>query len=376
MNSDPYDSAAWRTFGMLDADESAIFDEAMRHDPLLRGAYLEMDRLSAAIAAASSTPIEPKAGQLERLQTRLKLTPSRRAYLWLAISGWAAAAVLALLLVLNRSGNAAPPAAGSVNVTSPDPTPTLADATPDKPLATAATSPENPPAGSDQSSPTPGTLNPETAKDQDGKTAIRVETKRLVQEIEVLRDNLEKFQQRDRVLFAPVPGMALPIVMRMTPPGLDKDETLAIEKNDDHHSPITAMLGDALRAMTATATGSQDFNSKPLTQPDATPAPQQPTAIPIYDTARDSGTLVVNNLPPAEPGKVYNLWVTTSTGAQPIYVGSLPDSSASGADSFDFSLGSNMVLPSGFVLTKDPLDSPANPTEQNTVLEGPPTPSQ
>ena len=79
MNSDPYDSAAWRTFGMLDPDESAIFDEAMRHDPLLRSAYREMDRISAAIAAATTPPLDPKPGQLERLQYRLSLNrPKRR----------------------------------------------------------------------------------------------------------------------------------------------------------------------------------------------------------------------------------------------------------------------------------------------------------
>ena len=100
MNSDPFDSAAWRTFDMLDADESAIFDEAMRHDPVLRSAYLEMDRLSAAIAASTALPIEPKAGQLDRLQARLGLGPSKSAQFWLTISGWAAAAVLAILLTL------------------------------------------------------------------------------------------------------------------------------------------------------------------------------------------------------------------------------------------------------------------------------------
>ena len=35
-----------------------------------------------------------------------------------------------------------------------------------------------------------------------------------------------------------------------------------------------------------------------------------------------------------------------------------------------------MVLPSGFVLTIDPQDAPATPTETNTVLQGPPTPNR
>ena len=68
------------------------------------------------------------------------------------------------------------------------------------------------------------------------------------------------------------------------------------------------------------------------------------------------GTLVVSNLPPTDNGEVYNLWVTTEAGARPIYVGTLPADSASGADSFDFSLGSTMVLPSGFVLTVKQVD--------------------
>ena len=79
------------------------------------------------------------------------------------------------------------------------------------------------------------------------------------------------------------------------------------------------------------------------------------------------------NLTPAAEGEVYNLWVATEPGDPPIYVGSLPEASATGADSFDFSLGSTMVLPSGFVLTRDPRDAPAKPTQDNTVLQGPPS---
>lgn len=374
MNSDPYDSAAWRTFGMLDADESAIFDEAMRHDPVLRSAYLEMDRLSAAIAAANCIPIEPKAGQLERLESRLGLTPSRRAYLWLGLSGWAAAAVLAALLVISRSG--------SLGKTSPE-VATQEDraAYPMPPSPDAQR--RNPPPLDTTSAPTaaqaPTTdqavaANLVTSKDQEVKATAKVETKRLIQEIEVLRDNLEKFQHRDRVLFEPIAGMALPIIMRMAPPGLNPEESVNLASAEESQAPLTAMLGDALRVMTlhnAGKTVSAGDGETPLGDP--TLAPAHPTAIPIYDAARDAGTLVVNNLPIAETGKVYNLWVTTATGEKPIYVGSLPENSTSGADSFDFSLGSNMVLPSGFVLTKDPLNKPANPSKTNTVLEGPPT---
>jgi hypothetical protein len=375
MNSDPYDSAAWRTFGMLDADESAIFDQAMRHDPVLRGAYLEMDRLSAAIAASTAAPIEPRTGQLERLQNRLGLYPSRRAYLWLGVSGWAAAAAVTLVLFLDRntpdktnggsataSGTSSRPsdhsAAPARNAASPDETapglPQQANKTPD--LTPKAT-------------PVPG-------NETEAIAAAKLENKRLYQEIEVLRENLEKFQIRDRILFQATPGVSLPIVMTMSPPGLAAEDSTALTKNDDHPA-ITAMLGDALTARTTTTTAATE-----VAPPIAVRTPQEntpvvathPSAVPIYDAARDSGTLVVSNLPPAEEGAVYNLWVTTEAGARPVYVGSLPERSAAGADSFDFSLGSTTTLPSGFLLTKDPQDTPASPTSANIILQGPPTP--
>ena len=347
MNSDLYDSAAWRTFQLLDKNEAAIFDEAMLHDPDLRRAYLEMNRLSAAIAATTAVPLETQADPIDPLRSRLGLTTTHRSHFWLATSGWSTAAVLAVLLTLHLTGiidrlDTATVTPSSSAPSLPQPPVRSAD-----PTRTAALPP---------------------VKDADGKTPAKVETKRLNQEIAVLRDNLEKFQHRDRVLFEVVPGMALPIVMAMNPPEIAlEDSTLA--KNDEH-SPLTALLGDALRALTA-APPETDAATPPA---DAGWLPKHPTAIPIYDAARDSGTLVVSNLPPIDNGEVYNLWVTTETGARPIYVGTLPADSASGADSFDFSLGSTMVLPSGFVLTRDPPNAPANPTPANTILQGPPAP--
>lgn len=344
MNSDPYDSAAWRTFGILDAEESALFDDAMRDDPGLRRACLEMDRLAAAIAATTVEPVLPRAGQLELLQRRLGLDHAgRKSPLWLAVSGWSAAAALALLLAWDRFGpqDAASTAAG-------DARPSVAE-----PVA---------PAIAEQS-------------------ASKLETRRLSQEIEVLRRSLEEFQQRDRVMFQMLPGRAMPLVMNMVPPG----ETASAS---DLHSPLTAMLGDALAATNRNAAAGQPA-AEPESESDAeyldesagegaaVPlSPGPPMAVPIYDAARDVGTLVVSNLPPAGEGKVYNLWVTTSAGARPVYVGSLPESSAAGADSFDFSLGSSMVLPAGFLLTMDPVDAPASPAEANTVLAGPPVPAR
>ena len=117
---------------------------------------------------------------------------------------------------------------------------------------------------------------------------------------------------------------------------------------------------------------------KPCTvSPSAPPPTAPPSAIPIYDPARDSGTLVVSNLPPAESGSSYNLWVRTPNADKPIFVGSLPArNKTAAAESFDFTLGTNMALPSSFMLTKDPSDQPASPNAANTVLQGPPTPGR
>jgi hypothetical protein len=382
MNSDPYDSAAWRTFGMLDADESAIFDEAMRHDPVLRSAWLEMDRLSAAIAASTVAPVEPRAGQLERLQSRLGLYQVKRSHWWFGISGWAAAAVLALLLVFTRDGGLRKNAADSAAVAPAAPIPSAPVAAPpapvgDAPAGTEAVVAESP---SGEGTPEEPVQVLATPADPDSRASVKVETKRLIQEIEVLRESLERFHERDRVLFEPVPGVALPIVMTMAPPGATTDEGIDSTLKGDQGS-ITAMLGDAIKSSNTRANSVAEaavaplFNQPPTLDPgQLTEEQPAPSAIPIYDAARDAGTLVVSNLPATAEGEVYNLWVNTQSGDRPVYVGSLPQNSETGVDSFDFSLGSTMVLPSGFILTKDPIQTPSSPTEINTVLQGPPAP--
>ena len=371
MNSDPHESAAWRTFGMLDADEASSFDEAVRHDPDLKSAYREMDCLSAAVAVTTTIPIKPQAGQLERLHTRLGLNAPKHTN-WLGISGWAAAAVLTMILVIDRGSKHAQTISGNTTV---DPV----AATPDKSLAvshvprTAVQATQNIDHDPAHEGPK-ATAQAAIAQDGDGKTVAKVETKRLIQEIEVLRGQLENFQKRDRQRFEPVRGMAWPIVMKMAPPGeaANGGDALALVDRDP---PITAMLGDAL---TSASTPSLAMNSTTLrTSMETTltvplPPVADSSAIPIYDAARDAGTLVVNNLPATREDESYNLWVKTDSGANPIYVGQLPKSTANGsAESFDFSLGSTSIVPSGFILTKDLQGMTTAPSKTNTVLQGP-----
>lgn len=329
MNFDPYDSVAWKSFGMLDAGEASQFEDEMLRDPGLRRACLEMDRLAAAIAAITAEPVMPQPDQLEYLQRRLGLVRGgRKCPLWVAVSGWAAAVALACALAWNHFK-----APEESSVTAP-------------PVVQAPAAPAN------------------------GASALEI--KRLNDEIEVLRKSLEDFHQRDSVMFQVLPGRALPLVMIMVSP----DEKAA------NRPPLTAMLGDALAASNSELVPVEPSeDSQILSEPGhaeevAAVISEPPVAVPIYDAARDSGTLVVNNLPPAGEGNAYNLWVVTEIGGKPVCLGSLPESSALGAESFDFSLGSSMVLPVGFLLTLDPQNAPAIPSAENTVLQGPPPPAR
>ncbi len=318
---------------MLDAGESSLFEDAMRQDPELRRTGIEMDRLAAAIAAIRAEPVNPTPEHLERLQRALGHSQGpRKCALWLAATGWGTAAALAALL-------------GWLVFTGVDEKPSTIPSEVVQPPETATS----------------------TAQD------ASLETRRLMAEIDVLRQNLEEFHQRDRAMFQVVPGRALQIVMTMVPPGADASATLA----------TTAMLGDALAAINRdTAAGTDEIENLPTgeipgewpaeDENAAPPAPPAPAvAVPIYDAARDTGTLVVSSLPPAPRGRVYHLWVSTSAGTRPVYLGKLPDNSVSGAESFDFSLGSTMILPTSFMLTLGPAGTPAPPSEENTVLAGP-----
>ncbi len=347
---------------MLDADEAAAFDETAACDPGLAHACQEMDRLAAAIAVTHSQPVAPRAGQLDRLHRRLGLATVKRTN-WPAISGWAAAAALAGFAILRPT-----PAL---------PTTTLAKVSPASELAmpkTVVVTEIQEDADALEPSPFP-ILHDQPVEETELAQAqlVKGQTKQLIQEIEVLRGQLESFQIRDRERFEPTPGMAWPIVMRMVPPdppvnappvfnaaALAAADTQVATASDD--PPMAAMLGDALA-----------YARESAGVPKASPVPAPPTAsaIPIYDAARDKGTLVVNNLPVKGADESYNLWVTTDNAKQPIYVGRLPESSKPGADSIDFSLGATAVVPSGFLLTRDPLGNPPPPSQHSTILLGP-----
>ena len=350
MNSDPHENAAWRIFGLLDADEAAAFDDAMRGDPELKNAYHEIERLTAAVAAATTISVAPRPGQLERLQLKLGLNPAKNTN-WLGISGWAAAAALTVILVFQRNPEIKNQTVrnGRPSIITPRQAPNISQAQ-QTPAATPSTTAEIPPHLSDSLATEVAKVTPQ----QETKIIVKVETERLIQEIEVLREKLDSLQQKDQQRFAPVPGMAWPIVMRMTAPNPD---SLSLEKDSPD---LTTLLGDAL---SAAASG----EAPPPPDAQAT----EPSAIQIYDPAIDAGTLVVSNLPNAADDEEFSLFVSQKEGGKPILVGRLPRTEMGRSKSFDYALGSTATIPAAFTLVKNKRGKIAEPTELNTVLRGP-----
>jgi hypothetical protein len=349
MNSDPHETAAWRTFGMLDSDEAAGFDEAMRQDPELRDAYWEMNLLSATVAAASVAPLAPRVGQLERLQARLGLQSSKSLN-WLGISGWAAAAA-ALTFILVVDHQSTMPTESVKNSAAPHATKrevhVIQKATVEELAAQA--SPEE---GSETAqTPSAGvsTANTSVASQaSDVKLITKVETKRLVQEIAVLREKLESAEKREQQRMEPVQGMAWPMVMTMRPPRA----TSQITPTADTDTSVVGVLGDALAGRSSLADNRAAQASADL-----------PSAVPIYDPATGAGTLVANNLSDT------NLWVTARGESQARLLGKIPQSSEA-YESVGFELPAG-TIPANFIITNDSAGKSAPPSDKNTILIGP-----
>lgn len=352
MNSELHESAAWRTFGMLDADEAAGFDEAMRRDPALSGAYREVECLTAAIAAVVTHPVTPQSGQLERLHLRLGLNVAKTTN-WLGISGWAAAAAVLLLWLLGSRNEALK----NLTLHEVQPVRVPVAKPPDSAKLTAdAASPMADPARKNS----PDKRSQIVSHTAELNAVVKRETQRLTQEIEALSDRLEIAQERDRSRFEAVPGLSRPVVMRMKPP-----ESLVTEIPVTEEPPISTVIGDALASAVP-----------PEFKGDAPPLPVAlPTilsAISVYDPALDTGTIVIaGEMPKDSVGGPPQLWVLTDDDI-PIYVGTLPELHAQGdQNNFDFSFGIKSTIPRSFILTKGSRGTAIPPSPDNTLLVGP-----
>jgi len=348
MNSDPHETAAWRAFEMLDSNEAAGFDEAIHQDPELKDAYREMNALCAAVAAASVAPLQPRAGQLEQLQARLGLQASKSVN-WLGISGWAAAAAaFAFMLLVDRK--APVPAESVKNSAAPH------AAKRDILMIQKASAQELAAQSSSDVGSEPSDFavsNQDAATHENNvKLVTKMETKRLVQEIAVLREKLESIEKREQQRLEPVQGMAWPIVMKMRPPNATTQIVPAEVATADAETSVVDLLGDALAGKASLA-----GNRAKQGVVDTT------SAVPIYDPATGTGTLVVNNLSNT------NFWVTARGDSEPRLLGKIPQSTEA-YESVGFELPAG-TIPDNFMITNDSAGKNAPPSDKNTILIGP-----
>jgi hypothetical protein len=393
MNSDPHETAAWRAFGMLDSNEAAGFDEAIHQDPELKDAYRDMNVLCAAVAAASVAPLQPRAGQLEQLQARLGLKASKSVN-WLGISGWAAAAAaLTFILLVDHKPpmptesvkNKAAPHANKQDILM------IQKATVQELAAQPSSDVGSEPAED-------ATSNRDAATHENNvKLVTKMETKRLVQEIAVLREKLESIEKREQQRLEPVQGMAWPIVMKMRPPNATTQIVPTEVAMAEAEASVVDLLGDALAGKASLADnrakqGVVDTRSAvpindPATTADTnTSAVNVPgdalaekasladnqgeqgvvdttSAVPIYDPATGTGTLVVNNLSNT------NFWVTARGDSEPRLLGKIPQSTEA-YESVGFELPAG-TIPDNFMITNDSAGKNAPPSDKNTILIGP-----
>ena len=138
---------------------------------------------------------------------------------------------------------------------------------------------------------------------------------------------------------------------------------------------VRGVPGVEFSAETTGANPEQDLAPSPSPDEDpGSPAigsePQRPaSAYTIYDETTGNGSILVQNLPPAEQGTRYQLWMIDSLDPQPVNVGGLPELENGGGQVF-FELGEGGYSPSQFFLTQEAEDGSDVPAGK-PVLFGP-----
>ncbi len=377
MTSDPRDITARRLMGLLTPEDASLFDATAAGDPAMESARQELEHAATLIAVASAPASAPSPETWQRIKAACGLSPAtaRRPARIIAWSGWGVAAALAVILA-SKAGYFSPPrhpgtsdGGGGISVTTP-----RLDGSPVRPgNPDPATDPDaiaEHPRADDKTQlheVTPGTDgHPEPS-----------EKRRLIQELATLRTVLSKFRDRDRQIFSAVPGRTWPVIIEMLPPG----SSPAATATTDQSPSLAARVGQALAGIDPQEPTPDTIDPAATVDPAATHDPakpdeilpgkdSRPRAIPVYDPARDSGTLAIHDLPPATEGFEYNLWVNPGGNSQPVLAGTLPADLRS-SDALDFSLGTTGILPASYQLTLDPSGAPVPPASGNIVLQGP-----
>lgn len=360
MNPDAHELAARHRLGLMSPEDEPLYKAAAANDPSMAEAEREWDALAAAIALDAAPPVTPSASLLPRIQAACGLpTAARRMSPVFAWAGWGLAAALAVLLAAQPSLFPR----GDVHATGGG-----------KPGGSSLASPAESP-GRDNSPVRPGDAEPaassmaaapEEPTNAHESLPDRAENRRLIQELATLRTELDRFRDRDREVFSVVPGKAWPVIIEMLPP----ESAASLLATGP---AITTRVGEALAGITSGEENKLlDPGSASVAGPmePALPVEGSPRAIPVYDPARDTGTLVIRDLPPAPEGYEYNLWVNPGGQSQPVLAGTLPGNPGPN-DALDFSLGTTGILPASYQLTLDAAGAPSPPAGANIVLQGP-----
>ncbi len=336
MNSN--DEFPLDSFG-IDSPEESSTPQSRQKQELL-------NLVATVVAVDNSCPMRPSAGSLDvihrKISHRSSMSVKQRLFVW---SGWAAAAAVTLFVIIRPSFNPVDELtennAGTSTISKPY-------QQQDNSLLDSANN------NADHTSPTE---NNNASTPHDKNRSMREQQRSLIQKIENLRNEVALLASRDTERLIAQNGVTWPIIMKLTTPG--SDPATAIVQN-----PILgAMLNQD--SLTDESIEGENVKTAPLT-PDLT----IPSAVPIYDPARDIGQLLVNNLSAQVEGQAYFLWVQSDNAQQPVLVGTLPDTLGN-SGTFDFKLGSTGIVPDQFLITQDTVLSPQIPNSSNTVLQGP-----
>jgi hypothetical protein len=343
MNSD--DPPPYSAFGIEDPPISPSASE--------REQQRWIDAISAVIAVDGSKPIAPSAAMHDAIQWRIDApVRSLRRMRLLAWSGWAAAAMLCAGFFLLDERREMTAREDLSPITSQDQV-----------------------AAQQKASLSPSenriAIEEKVAMAQQAATdaqalqeSMRAQQRSLIQEIETLREKVSVLAARDTERLVANDGISWPIIMKLTHPEADP-ATVAIDE------PLLGVL--LAPGKIPTVAGMQAPLSAPRLAglPPAENVPiNLPSAVPVYDPARDTGQLIVSNLPVPADGQAYYFWVKNDQSEQPVLVGTLPSDIAQ-SETFDFRLGSTGMIPNRFMITQDPVENPQSPAASNIILDRP-----
>lgn len=372
-----------------------------------------IDEVSAVLAADHAAPLQPRASTLKIIHQRIQpLQASSSSVPWFAWLGWAAAAAIALFFGLRspqlRSGDA-----GLTQMSG------SAHPAKEKAAVIGTTSTQAEAADS-----RPEQAPPQIAEKAVAQSMAAPEALSLRDEVNTLRAQVSSLLKRDAERVTAVENMAWPVVIRMRKPGVDEQPTESVlrsllspqqlamnqlNSSKNLSTPSAEAISPpvaSVEGVEAPAIKTPDFGANEVGSDRAIPVPEVsggggaivsgaevatdqqlandeapqaaetivdtlPSAIPVYDPARDQGQLLLSNLENPTPGQAYYLWVQVENSDSPQLVGALPENINTSSDAFEFKLGTTGVIPQSFRITQGKANQPLLPSAANTVLQGP-----